>query len=53
MARDDIVDMDADEGPTTDPLVTGITVFTFLSLIVAFVVIQKALAEHYANSVLF
>jgi hypothetical protein len=52
MARDDIVDMDAEEEPTTDSLVTGITVFTFLALGAAWYLIQSTLGAHYGEGML-
>ncbi|MHC4820963.1 MAG: hypothetical protein ACYTDX_04500 [Planctomycetota bacterium] len=52
MARDDIVDMDAEEEPTTDSLVTGITVFTFLALGGAWYLLQTALANNYDTGML-
>jgi hypothetical protein len=48
MAKDDIVD--AEEGaPSSDTFVTGIVIFTTLALLVGFVVIQKALGDHYGR----
>jgi hypothetical protein len=52
MAKDEIVDMQAAEGPTTDPLITGLVIFTTIALALGFYIIEKALADNYGIGML-
>lgn len=52
MAKDEIVDVQGSDEPTSDPLVTGLVVFTTLALAVGFYVIEKALADNYGIGML-
>lgn len=44
MAKDDIVDTEAEAGP--DPFFTGLVVFTTVALLVAFFVIESGLKDY-------
>jgi hypothetical protein len=52
MAKDDIVDVEAGDAPTSDPLVTGLVVFTTIALLVGLITIAKALGSNYGRGFL-